>query len=72
MRAEGGNLKTEWNDRRSQTAATTSLKSQTHPSSLDRSPWWLRLLRSLRISIKPGKSWKRPVGYIGVTGKVDF
>ena len=41
-------------------------------SALDSRPWWVRLLSSLRISIKPGKSFKRPVSYVGVTGRVEF
>jgi len=38
----------------------------------DQRPLWLRLLRSLKIVIKPGKSLRRPIGYIEIRGKVDF
>lgn len=33
---------------------------------------WVRLLRSLKIRIKPGKTLKKPISYIGVKGEVEF
>ena len=39
---------------------------------LDRRPFWRRLVASLRFSLKPGKTWRRPLGYFGVTGKAEF
>ena len=38
----------------------------------DPRPFWKRLLASLRIHIKPGKSVDKPVAYVGVKAKADF
>jgi len=38
----------------------------------DRRSFWHRLLASLRIDIKPGKSVDNPVAYVGIKGKADF
>ena len=35
-------------------------------------PWWQRLLASLRISLKPGKSWRRPVSSVWLKGGIEF
>ena len=38
----------------------------------DGRPFWKRLLASLRIHVKPGKTADKPVGYIGIKAKADF
>ena len=38
----------------------------------DARPWWVRLLCSLRVRITPGTTLRRPVSYVGVTGRVEF
>ena len=38
----------------------------------DRRSFWHRLLASLRIDIKPGKSVDNPVAYVGIKGNADF
>lgn len=38
----------------------------------DSRPFWKRLLASLRIDIKPGKSLGKPVAYVGIKGNADF
>ena len=38
----------------------------------DRRSFWHRLLASLRIDIKPGKSVDNQVAYVGIKGKADF
>jgi hypothetical protein len=38
----------------------------------DRRSFWRRLLASLRIDIKPGKSMDKPVAYVGIKAKADF
>ncbi len=38
----------------------------------DTRKFWKRLLASLRIDIKPGKSADKPVAYVGIKGKADF
>ena len=38
----------------------------------DRRSFWHRLLASLRIDIKPGKSVDKPVAYVGIKGNADF
>jgi hypothetical protein len=35
-------------------------------------PLWLRLLRALKVVIKPGKSLRRPIGHVEVRGKLEF
>ncbi len=42
------------------------------PQPPDSRSFWHRLLASLRIDIKPGKSMDKPVTYIGIKGKADF
>lgn len=42
------------------------------PQPPDRRSFWHRLLASLRIDIKPGKSVDNPVAYVGIKGKADF
>jgi hypothetical protein len=38
----------------------------------DDRPFWKRLLASLRIQLKPGKTADKPVAYIGIKAKADF
>jgi len=38
----------------------------------DARPWWKRLVGSLHVVIKPGKSFAKPVKGIGVSGGVEF
>ena len=38
----------------------------------DKRRLWVRLLGSLKIKFKPGKSLKKPIGYIGIEGKAEF
>ncbi len=42
------------------------------PQPPDRRSFWHRLLASLRIDIKPGKSVDNPVAYVGIKGNADF
>ena len=35
-------------------------------------PCWKRLLASLRIQLKPGKTTGNPVAYVGIMAKADF
>ena len=42
------------------------------PQPPDRRSFWQRLLASLRIDIKPGKSVDKPVAYVGIRGTADF
>ena len=42
------------------------------PQPPDRRSFWHRLLASLRIDIKPGKSVDKPVAYVGIKGKAEF
>ena len=42
------------------------------PQAPDRHSFWHRLLASLRIDIKPGKSVDKPVAYVGIRGTADF
>jgi len=35
-------------------------------------PFWKRLLASLRIQLKPGKTADKPVAYVGIKAKADF
>jgi hypothetical protein len=46
-------------------------KTQTQKREIQR-PLWLRLLRSLKIVIKPGKSLRRPIGQVEVRGGFEF
>jgi hypothetical protein len=34
--------------------------------------FWRRLLASLRIDIKPGKSMDKPVAYVGIKANAEF
>jgi len=38
----------------------------------DDRPFWKRLLASLRIQLKPGKSADKPVAYVGIKAQADF
>jgi len=38
----------------------------------DKRNWLLRLLCSLKLSIKPGQSVKKPIKEINLTGGIDF
>ena len=38
----------------------------------DPRPFWKRLLSSLRVVMKPGKSARKPVSYVGIKAKADF
>lgn len=38
----------------------------------DQRPFWLRLLKSIRVVLKPGKTFQRPVAYLGVKGEAEF
>jgi hypothetical protein len=38
----------------------------------DRSPTWARLLKSLRVTLKPGNSVKRPIKQVVIKGGVEF
>ncbi len=38
----------------------------------DGRPFWKRLLASLRIQLKPGKTADKPVAYVGIKAKADF
>ena len=42
------------------------------PQLPDRRSFWHRLLASLRIDIKPGKTVDKPVTYVGIKAKADF
>ncbi|MEY3481590.1 MAG: hypothetical protein RIQ71_2365 [Verrucomicrobiota bacterium] len=42
------------------------------PQPPDRRSFWHRLLASLRIDIKPGKSVDKPVAYVGIKVKAEF
>lgn len=42
------------------------------PEAPDGRSFWNRLLASLRIDIKPGKSADKPVAYVGIKGKAEF
>ena len=42
------------------------------PQAPDRRSFWHRLLASLRIDIKAGKSVDNPVAYVGIKGNADF
>lgn len=35
-------------------------------------PWWKRVLRALRVSVRPGKSWRKLVSYVGIEGRIKF
>ena len=35
-------------------------------------PFWKRLLASLRIQLKPGKTADKPVAYVGIKAQADF
>lgn len=39
---------------------------------VDARPWWRRLVGSLRVVVKPGRTFKRPVKEIGVSGGIEF
>lgn len=38
----------------------------------DARPWWKRLLASLRVVVKAGKSLKQPIREVSVRGRVEF
>jgi len=38
----------------------------------DDRPFWKRLLASLRIQLKPGKTAEKPVAYVGIKARADF
>jgi hypothetical protein len=38
----------------------------------DKRPLWLRLLRSLKVVIKPGKTLRRPVAQFEIRGGCEF
>jgi len=38
----------------------------------DGRPFWQRLLASLHIQLKPGKTADKPVAYVGIKAKADF
>ena len=38
----------------------------------DSRPFWLRLISSLRINIKPGKTFARPINEVTLQGKAEF
>jgi len=42
------------------------------PEPADHRPWWRRLVSSLRVSLLPGKSIKRPISGAKVTGRVEW
>jgi hypothetical protein len=46
-------------------------KTQTQKREIQR-PLWLRLLRSLKVVIKPGKSLRRPVARFEIRGGCEF
>jgi hypothetical protein len=48
------------------------LETKTQAPKQTEGPVWLRLFRSLKIVVKPGKSSRKPIGYIGVKASVDF
>jgi hypothetical protein len=39
---------------------------------IDKRPWWIRLLASLKLDLKIGGSLKRPVKSVMLKGKVEF
>ena len=41
-------------------------------SPADGRPFWKRLLASLRIQLKPGKTTDKPVAYVGIKAQADF
>lgn len=38
----------------------------------DSRPWWKRLLSSLRVVVKAGKSLKQPIREVSLRGRVEF
>jgi hypothetical protein len=38
----------------------------------DKRPFWLRLLKSIKIVFKPSISLRRPIQQVIIRGKVDF
>lgn len=41
-------------------------------SVVDKRPWWIRLLASLKLDLKLGGSLKKPIKSIMLKGKVEF
>ena len=39
---------------------------------IDKRPWWIRLLASLKFDLNLGGSLKKPIKSIMLKGKVDF
>lgn len=38
----------------------------------DARPWWARLISSLRLVVRPGKDFKRPIKSVEVRGGIEF
>lgn len=56
-----------------QQAIRAALESMNKPRTVaDMRPWWKRLVGSLRLVVKPGKSFRKPVKEIGVSGGIEF
>jgi hypothetical protein len=39
---------------------------------IDKRPWWVRLLASLKLDLKLGGSLKKPIKSVMLKGKVEF
>jgi hypothetical protein len=39
---------------------------------IDKRPWWIRLLASIKLDIKFNKTLKNPIKIVMLKGKVDF
>jgi hypothetical protein len=42
------------------------------PPQQDGRPWWVRLLASLRVAVKPGKTRKRLIEEATIRGRVEW
>jgi hypothetical protein len=39
---------------------------------IDKRPWWVRLLASIKFDLKLGNSIKKPIKSVMIKGKIDF
>lgn len=37
-----------------------------------RVPWWKKVLRALRVSVRPGKTLKEPIKEVWIKGRIEF
>lgn len=49
-----------------------SRQSAVGSETAEKVPLWKKILRALRVSVKPGKTLKEPIREVWIKGKIEF